>query len=51
MQNMKQIQSDFSTRTSSTSQNVPQGKNLPEIVNSIVYVRQLEAKVSKSASS
>ena len=39
----KQLQEQFSAATGGK---VPKGKNLPEFVNVIVYIRQLEAKVS-----
>ena len=39
----KQLQEQFS---SATGGKVPKGKNLPEFVNVIVYIRQLEAKVN-----
>ena len=35
-------------RTSSGGRGAPKGKNLPESVNTILWVRQLEAKVSHS---
>ncbi|XP_070553238.1 cytoplasmic dynein 2 heavy chain 1-like isoform X2 [Ptychodera flava] len=40
---VKTIRDDFITRTSDGTS--PSGKNLPEVVNNIVWVRQLEAKV------
>ena len=40
---MKSIKDDFNLRTSESKP--PTGKNLPEVVNNIVWVRQLEAKV------
>ena len=43
---LKQLRDDFIHRTGSSSQGVPKGKNLPETVNNIVWVRQLEAKVT-----
>ena len=39
----KQIQEQF---TQATNGKYPKGKNLPEFVNLIVFIRQLEAKVS-----
>lgn len=47
---IKGIQEDFSSKSGgySGSKNdggVPKGKNLPDIVNSIVWVNQLQAKV------
>ena len=45
---VRQIKDDFNQRVGG-SKNVPKGKNLPESVNNIVWVRQLEAKVSKAA--
>lgn len=38
------IQDDFNQRASGAKE-APKGKNLPEVVNDIVWVRQLEAKV------
>jgi dynein heavy chain 2 len=44
---IRQLRDDFVSRTShSGDKGPPKGKNLPEIVNNIVWVRQLEAKVS-----
>ena len=40
---LKTLKDDFNVRTSESSP--PTGKNLPEVVNNIVWVRQLEAKV------
>ena len=40
---LKSIKEDFNIRISDTGP--PTGKNLPEVVNNIVWVRQLEAKV------
>ena len=42
---IKQTRDDYMQRTSSGGQGAPKGKNLPETVNSILWVRQLEAKV------
>lgn len=42
---IKQIQDDFNQRASGAKE-APKGKNLPEVVNAIVWVRQLEARVS-----
>ena len=43
---VRQISEEFSQRTGHRGgKGVPKGKNLPEVVNNIVYVRQLEAKV------
>jgi len=41
---IRQMQDDFNQRASGHKE-APKGKNLPELVNSIVWVRQLEAKV------
>ena len=41
---IKQLRDDFVQRTGG-SKAPPKGKNLPEMVNNVVYVRQLEAKV------
>ena len=42
---LKSIKDDFNIRISDTGP--PTGKNLPEVVNNIVWVRQLEAKVNQ----
>jgi len=42
---IRQMQDDFNQRVSGAKE-TPKGKNLPEVVNAIVWVRQLEAKVS-----
>ena len=42
---MKTIKEDFNIRISDTGP--PTGKNLPEVVHNIVWVRQLEAKVCR----
>ena len=43
---IKSLRDDFVKRTSGGgSKGPPKGKNLPEVVNNIVYVKQLEAKV------
>ncbi|XP_064610087.1 cytoplasmic dynein 2 heavy chain 1-like isoform X3 [Liolophura sinensis] len=49
---LKQVHDDFMSRTDarSGSKGTPKGKNLPDVVNSIVYVRQLEAKVEETTS-
>lgn len=44
----KQIQEDFNQKASGMKE-TPKGKNLPESVNTIVWVKQLEAKVRLSA--
>lgn len=49
---VKGIRDDFVSRTQQTYSGSkeggpPKGKNMPEIVNIIVWVRQLEAKVGK----
>ncbi|XP_077984893.1 cytoplasmic dynein 2 heavy chain 1-like [Glandiceps talaboti] len=44
---IKTIRDDFVTRTSDGTS--PSGKNLPEVVNNIVWVRQLEAKVEETS--
>ena len=41
--NLKQTRDEFFQRTGTGK--VPKGKNLPETVNNMIYVRQLEAKV------
>ena len=41
---IKQIKDDFLQKTSHGDK-LPQGKNVPETVNNIVWARQLEAKV------
>ncbi|XP_033632471.1 cytoplasmic dynein 2 heavy chain 1-like isoform X2 [Asterias rubens] len=45
---LKSIKDDFNIRISDTGP--PTGKNLPEVVNNIVWVRQLEAKVEETSS-
>ena len=42
---IKQTRDDYMQRTSSGGRGAPKGKNLPESVNTILWVRQLEAKV------
>ncbi len=42
---LKTIKDDFNIRITDTGP--PTGKNLPEVVNNIVWVRQLEAKVKQ----
>ncbi|OWF37256.1 Cytoplasmic dynein 2 heavy chain 1 [Mizuhopecten yessoensis] len=44
--NIKEVENDFQKRTGQRpgGKGVPKGKNLPEIVNNMVYVRQLEAR-------
>lgn len=45
---IKSIQEDFSSKSggySGRSSEVPKGKNLPDVVNSIVWVNQLQTKV------
>ncbi|KAJ8027756.1 Cytoplasmic dynein 2 heavy chain 1 [Holothuria leucospilota] len=44
---LKSIKDDFNLRTSESKP--PAGKNLPEVVNNIVWVRQLEAKVDQTS--
>ncbi|XP_041357041.1 cytoplasmic dynein 2 heavy chain 1-like isoform X2 [Gigantopelta aegis] len=44
---IRQIAEDFGARTGGRKP-IPKGKNLPEIVNQIIYVRQLEAKVEET---
>ncbi|XP_071483964.1 LOW QUALITY PROTEIN: cytoplasmic dynein 2 heavy chain 1-like [Diadema antillarum] len=44
---LKAIKDDFNVRTSESSP--PTSKNLPEVVNNIVWVRQLEAKVEQTS--
>ncbi|CAH1776602.1 unnamed protein product [Owenia fusiformis] len=45
---IKQLRDDFVQRTSG-GKKPPKGKNLPEVVNNIVWVRQLEAKVEETS--
>ena len=45
--NVRQTREEFLQRTQTGK--VPKGKNLPEMVNNMVYVRQLEAKVGSPA--
>ena len=49
---MKQIRDDFISRTGGGAgdKKPPKGKNLPEVVNNMVWVRQLEAKVEEKSS-
>ena len=44
---IRQVKDDFNQRTvgGAASKDVPKGKNLPQTVNNVVWVRQLEAKV------
>jgi dynein heavy chain 2 len=42
---IRQIRDEFQQRTSASSKGVPGTKNLPEMVNQMIWVRQLEAKV------
>ncbi|XP_071846316.1 cytoplasmic dynein 2 heavy chain 1-like isoform X2 [Apostichopus japonicus] len=44
---LKSIKDDFGLRTSESKP--PAGKNLPEVVNNIVWVRQLQAKVEQTS--
>ncbi|XP_067663541.1 cytoplasmic dynein 2 heavy chain 1-like isoform X1 [Haliotis asinina] len=46
--NIRQISDDFNNRTGGRGKGMPKGKNLPDVVNSIIYVRQLEAKVDET---
>ena len=46
---IKSMREDF-TQKSTSLREIPQGKNLPQVVSSIVWTRQLEAKVSDTAS-
>ncbi|XP_074649972.1 cytoplasmic dynein 2 heavy chain 1-like [Tubulanus polymorphus] len=48
---IRSIRDDFLQRTGHTagSKKPPKGKNLPEVVNNIVWVRQLEAKVNETS--
>ncbi|XP_025088458.1 cytoplasmic dynein 2 heavy chain 1-like isoform X3 [Pomacea canaliculata] len=49
MVHVRQISEDFSIRTGHRGgKGVPKGKNLPDVVNNIVYVRQLEAKIDET---
>lgn len=45
--NIREVEDDFQKRTGQRpgGKGIPKGKNLPEIVNHIVFVRQLEARV------
>ena len=45
---VKQTRDDFLQRTGSGGKSIPKGKNLPESVNNIVWVRQLEARVEET---
>ena len=51
---IKEIREDFVSNTQSSystgrdGSSPPKGKNMPEIVNNIVWVRQLEAKASST---
>ena len=40
------MKDDFNARSSGSKQKPPKGKNLPEVVNDIVWARQLHNKVS-----
>ncbi|GAB1603231.1 hypothetical protein Ahia01_000603700, partial [Argonauta hians] len=46
--NIKQIMEEFNARTNLDNPKVPKGKNLPDIVNLMIYVRQLEARVESN---
>ncbi|XP_022324921.2 cytoplasmic dynein 2 heavy chain 1-like isoform X2 [Crassostrea virginica] len=48
--NLRETEDDFQKRTGQRAGNkgIPKGKNLPEIVNAIVFVRQLEAKTEET---
>ena len=48
---VKTLRDEFNERsTSGSPREHPQGKNVPEVVNSIIWARQLEAKVSDTLS-
>ena len=48
---VRQTRDDFVSRSGGTgSKGPPKGKNLPEMVNCVIWVRQLEAKVRDSVS-
>lgn len=48
LMHVKAIRDDFVSRSGhGGNKQPPKGKNLPETVNNIVWVRQLEAKVSQ----
>ena len=46
---IKSTREDFTQKTSSQRE-IPQGKNIPQVVANIVWARQLEAKVSDTMS-
>ena len=43
---VKQIQEDYNQMVSGTKE-IPTGKNIPGVVSTIVWVKQLESKVSR----
>ena len=43
---IRHVNEDFNSRTGRGNKSIPKGMNNPEIVNNIIYVRQLEAKVT-----
>ncbi|ESO93665.1 hypothetical protein LOTGIDRAFT_209197 [Lottia gigantea] len=46
---VRQISEDFNARIGGRGgKSIPKGKNLPDIVNNIIYVRQLEAKIEET---
>ncbi|KAJ8297985.1 hypothetical protein KUTeg_024516 [Tegillarca granosa] len=48
--NIREVEDDFQKRTGQRpgGKGIPKGKNLPEIVNHIVFVRQLEARAEET---
>ncbi|CAL1541204.1 unnamed protein product [Lymnaea stagnalis] len=46
---IRQVSEEFNSRTGRGGSNhVPKGKNNPDIVNNVIYVRQLEAKIDET---
>ncbi|XP_012944204.1 cytoplasmic dynein 2 heavy chain 1 [Aplysia californica] len=45
---VRQVNEDFNSRTGRGSGQIPKGKNNPSIVNNIIFVRQLEAKIDET---
>ncbi|KAK3801155.1 hypothetical protein RRG08_006872 [Elysia crispata] len=45
---IRQMNEDFNSRTGRGNKSIPKGMNNPEIVNNIIYVRQLEAKIDET---
>ncbi|KAK6172722.1 hypothetical protein SNE40_016326 [Patella caerulea] len=47
---VRQVGEDFNSRTGGRGgKSVPKGKNLPDVVNNIIFVRQLEAKIEETS--